>query len=164
MVENDLGKIVGNENVMNDPDILKEYSGGFTVPIKSPKYVVRPANIDELQGIVRWANEKKIPLVPVSSGPPHFRGDTVPGVEDAVIGIIRQRCLVVQGHDRRPGKDVAEVFVGVLREPVVLGDGDLLLTDYRFLGTGHHRYQCHQQNSDHCEIKQLLHFSNSSSF
>jgi hypothetical protein len=86
MVENDLEKIVGRENILSDPDILKEYSGGFNfVPRKTPNCVVRPANTDELQGVVRWANEKKIPLVPVSSGPPHFRGDTVPSAEGAVI-------------------------------------------------------------------------------
>lgn len=86
MVENDLENIVGRENILNDPDILKEYSGGFNfVPRKMPTCVVKPANIDELQGVVRWSNEKKIPLVPVSSGPPHFRGDTVPSAEGAVI-------------------------------------------------------------------------------
>jgi hypothetical protein len=86
MVENGLEKIVGSENVLDAPDILKEYSGGpGIVPQRTPGCVVKPANIDELQGVVRWANEKKIPLVPVSSGPPHFRGDTVPGADGAVI-------------------------------------------------------------------------------
>jgi hypothetical protein len=86
MVENGLEKIVGKENVLNDPAILKEYSGGHNfVPQKKPDCVVRPGNTEELQGIVRWANEKRVPLVPVSSGPPHFRGDSVPDSDRAVI-------------------------------------------------------------------------------
>lgn len=86
MVDNELVKIVGKENVLDDPAILKEYSGGSNLaPGKTPGCVVRPANTGELQEVVRWANNKKVPLVPVSSGPPHFRGDSVPGVDGAVI-------------------------------------------------------------------------------
>jgi FAD/FMN-containing dehydrogenase len=38
-----------------------------------------------VQKLVKLANETMTPLVPVSSGPPHFRGDTVPGIGGAVI-------------------------------------------------------------------------------
>jgi len=41
--------------------------------------VVKPTSVEEVQAIVRWANETGTPLVPVSSGPPHFYGDTVNG-------------------------------------------------------------------------------------
>jgi hypothetical protein len=47
--------------------------------------VVKPKNADDIQKIVNLANETLTPLVPVSSGPPHFRGDTVPGIGGAVI-------------------------------------------------------------------------------
>ena len=86
MVVNGLEKIVGKENVLSSPEELKEYlpdSNGY--PLKYPNCAVRPAGTDELQEIVRWANEQKIPLVPVSSGPPHLRGDTVPETDNAVI-------------------------------------------------------------------------------
>ena len=86
MVENVLEKIVGKENVLKDPAILKEYSGGLNlVRGKTPDCVVRPGSTEELQAVVRWANEKKVPLVPVSSGPPHFRGDSIPDSDSAVI-------------------------------------------------------------------------------
>jgi hypothetical protein len=86
MVKNGLEKIVGKDNVLHDTDILKEYCGGLTpIPGKMPACVVKPANTDELQRVVRWANEEKVPLVPVSSGFPHFRGGTVPEVKGAVI-------------------------------------------------------------------------------
>jgi hypothetical protein len=38
-----------------------------------------------VEEIIKLANETNTPLVPVSSGSPHFRGDTVPGTGGAVI-------------------------------------------------------------------------------
>jgi hypothetical protein len=82
MIENGLEKIVGRQNVLTGPEILQGYSGGRGI---IPLCAVRPASTGELQEIVGWASEKKVPLVPVSSGPPHFRGDTSPGVNGAVM-------------------------------------------------------------------------------
>ena len=50
-----------------------------------PLMVVKPKNADDVQDIVKWANQTKTPLVPISSGLPHFRGDSVPSAEGAVI-------------------------------------------------------------------------------
>jgi FAD/FMN-containing dehydrogenase len=86
MAEKDLVKIVGRRNVITRSEILKEYSGDSnSTPNKYPEYVVRPGNADEIAEIVKCANETGTPLVPVSSGAPHFRGDTVPGADGAVI-------------------------------------------------------------------------------
>ena len=41
--------------------------------------------MEEVQGVVKWANDTGTPFVPVSSGPPRFRGDTVPGVGGVAI-------------------------------------------------------------------------------
>jgi len=97
MVENELVAILGKDNVLTDEKTLQEYSGdcSFT-PAKTPACIVRPANIDELQGIIKWANEKRVPLVPVSSGAPHFRGDTVPGADGAVIVDMRRMKKVIR--------------------------------------------------------------------
>ena len=38
-----------------------------------------------MQALIGWANETGTPLVPVSSGAPHFYGDTVPSVPGAVM-------------------------------------------------------------------------------
>ena len=82
----ELMAIVGEKNVLDDPAILEGYSRdqSFTETMK-PRFVVRPGNVDEVQKIVGWANETATPLVPVSSGPPHFHGDTVPGVPGTII-------------------------------------------------------------------------------
>jgi FAD/FMN-containing dehydrogenase len=79
-------KIVDSTSVLDNPKRLDEYSKdeSFIHPNK-PAYVVRPKNVDQLQLIVKWANETLISLVPVSSGEPHFRGDSVPSTSGAVI-------------------------------------------------------------------------------
>ena len=84
--KDDLIKIVGAENVTDDPSVLEDYSKDQSfIPQMMPLLVVKPKNADEVQGIVKWANQTKTPLVPVSSGQPHFRGDSVPSSEGAVI-------------------------------------------------------------------------------
>jgi FAD/FMN-containing dehydrogenase len=78
--------IVGGDNVFKEGDVLEEYSEDLSfVPKVRPEYVVKPENTKQVQDIVEWANETSTPLVPVSSGPPHLRGDSVPGVDGAVI-------------------------------------------------------------------------------
>ncbi len=87
MTEKDaLEKIVGSNNVFEDKEILEDYSTDLSfVPKVRPRYAVRPENAKHVKRIVEWANETLTPLVPVSSGPPHFRGDSVPSVGGAVI-------------------------------------------------------------------------------
>jgi FAD/FMN-containing dehydrogenase len=81
-----LVKIVGGQNVFEDGETLEKYSGDLSfVPKVRPRYVVKPENARQVQSIVAWANDTLTPLVPVSSGPPHFRGDSVPSVGGAVI-------------------------------------------------------------------------------
>jgi len=79
-------EIVGAENVVDDPSTLDVYSrdNSFAPPMK-PLMVAKPKNADDVQDIVKWANQTATPLVPVSSGAPHFRGDSVPGAEGAVV-------------------------------------------------------------------------------
>jgi hypothetical protein len=86
MAEIELGKIVGNNNVLDSPAVLEEYSKDSSfAPRIIPRCVVKPGKVEEIQEVVKWANKTLTPLVPISSGPPHFRGDTVPSVGGAVI-------------------------------------------------------------------------------
>jgi len=97
MVENGLKEIVGKENLLDDPEVLQEFSrdGSFAAPRK-PSCIARPGNLEEVQGIVNWANQSRTPLVPVSSGGPHFRGDTVPGTDGAVIVDMRRMQKIIR--------------------------------------------------------------------
>jgi FAD/FMN-containing dehydrogenase len=86
MPEKELAEIVGSNNVLEGPAVLEQYSSDFSfVPKMRPRCVVKPGNLEEVKEIVKLARETQIPLVPVSSGPPHFRGDTVPSIGGAVI-------------------------------------------------------------------------------
>jgi FAD/FMN-containing dehydrogenase len=100
MIEDDLAGIVGKENIRDDPAALEEYAGGLAQNM--PAAVVRPANTDEVQSVVKWANENQTPLIPASSGPPHFRGGTAPGTQGAVIVDLRRmnRIIRVDAHNR----------------------------------------------------------------
>lgn len=84
-VKEELAGIVSPGNVTDDPKTLDTYSQdlSFTQSIQ-PKAVVKPCNVNEVKALVDWANRTGTPLVPVSSGPPHYHGDTVPSVPGAV--------------------------------------------------------------------------------
>jgi FAD/FMN-containing dehydrogenase len=98
-----LGGLVGDANVLDEPALLESYSHdqSFVLSIK-PKAVVRPGSEDQVQALVLWANQTGTPLVPVSSGAPHFYGDTVPSVPGAVMVDLSRmnRIIKVDARDR----------------------------------------------------------------
>jgi hypothetical protein len=97
MIEKErLVTIVGPDKVINEPQVLQAYSRdmSFVNPVR-PAYVVTPNKADDVQKIIQLANDTQTPLVPVSSGPPHFRGDTVPGTGGAVIVDLSQMKKVI---------------------------------------------------------------------
>lgn len=89
--------IVGEKNVSNDPGVLQEYSSdcSFSEPM-NPRFLARVEDADQVAAIVKWGNETKTPLVPVSSGPPHFHGDTVPGAQGSVIVDLRNMKRILR--------------------------------------------------------------------
>ncbi len=85
-----LSEILGKENVSEDQKTLESFAGdrSFAQPIK-PVMVAKVMNVGQVEALVKWANETKTPLVPMSSNGPHYRGDTVPSVPEAVIVDLR---------------------------------------------------------------------------
>ena len=111
MSEKELAKIVGSNNVLNRTRVLEEYSKDLSfVPRVEPRCVVKPGNVEEVQKVVKWANETLTPLVPVSSGSPHFRGDTVPSVGGAVIVDLSRMKRIIRVD---PRNKVAMIEPGV---------------------------------------------------
>jgi FAD/FMN-containing dehydrogenase len=100
--------LVGGANVLDDPETLASFASdeSFALKIK-PRFVVQPGSEDEVQRLVKWANETKASLVPVSSGPPHFYGDTVPSVPGAVM-VDLSRLNDIRRIDRRNRMAVIE--------------------------------------------------------
>ena len=86
VTESELAKIVGKGNVNADPAVLDAHAGDLSFVGKvRPAFVVKVGDGKAIQKLVKLAKETATPLVPLSSGPPHFHGDTVPTTGDAVI-------------------------------------------------------------------------------
>ncbi len=121
--EGELARIVGAGNTSSKQAILDEYSCdmSFVNPVR-PAYVVKPKTLEDVERIVKLANETKTPLVPVSSGPPHFRGDTVPSIGGAVVVDLSgmKRIIRVDRKNRvamcEPGVTFGELIPAVTKE------------------------------------------------
>jgi FAD/FMN-containing dehydrogenase len=84
--EKKLTEIFTSSGVFHETAQLEEYGGDTSFVNRiQPEYVVKPRNTEEIMSLVKLANATQTPLVPVSSGSPHFRGDTVPGIGGAIV-------------------------------------------------------------------------------
>ncbi|MFK5951754.1 MAG: FAD-linked oxidase C-terminal domain-containing protein [Desulfobacterium sp.] len=63
-----LKNIVGEENVKSDPADLFIYGSDSSVHTATPWVVVRPKNTEQVQQIMAFANEKKIPVITRGGG------------------------------------------------------------------------------------------------
>ena len=103
-----LAAIVGSEQVQDDGALLDDYMLDHSdAHARRPVAIVRPGSAEEVQQVVAWANETATPLVPVSSGGPHFHGDTVPSVPGAVMLDLRRLDRILR-IDRRNRMTVIE--------------------------------------------------------
>ena len=118
-----LMEITGNGGGLTKPELDVTYSLDHTLlkPL-SPFLQVQPQSVDEVQNIVLWANETQTPLVPVSSGSPHFRGDTYPTAPEAVMVDLRKmkRILKIDRRNRlaliEPGVTYTELQPALQKE------------------------------------------------
>jgi FAD/FMN-containing dehydrogenase len=118
-----LVSIVGAGNVSAERTILEKYSRdlSFVNPVM-PEYVVRPRNAKDIEKLVNLARETGTPLVTVSSGEPHFRGDTVPSVGGAIIVDLSgmKKIIRVDRYNRvamfEPGVTFGELIPAVAKE------------------------------------------------
>jgi FAD/FMN-containing dehydrogenase len=86
ITEKGLQEIVGALSVSQAPSILEACAGDLSfVGRVRPRFVVKATSSETVQKLVNLAKETATPLVPVSSGAPHFYGDTVPATGDAVV-------------------------------------------------------------------------------
>ena len=70
------------------------------LPQPCPRLLIKAEYMEQVQKLVAWANATKTPLVPVSSGAPHFYGDTVPSELGAIILSLRHMNKIIR-IDRR---------------------------------------------------------------
>ena len=68
---------------------------------EQPLTIVKPGSVDQLSAVVKWARASGTPLVPVSSGPPHYRGDTVLSRPGAIVDLSGfQKIIMVNRRNR----------------------------------------------------------------
>jgi FAD/FMN-containing dehydrogenase len=105
-----LGDIVGSEHVSKEPAVIEAFSKDHSFARAcEPGCVVCPGDTAQVQAIVEWANETRSPVIPVSSGPPHFRGDTVPVLGGVTVDLSRMNAIKMIDRPER----VAMVEPGV---------------------------------------------------
>lgn len=119
--------IVGNANVSDDAQTLDAFSKDISfVNQTRPAYVVKPQTAAQVKQLVKLANDTLTPLVPVSSGPPHFRGDTVPSTGGAVVvDLSGMKKIVFVDRPRRvamvePGVTFGELIPAAEKEGIRL--------------------------------------------
>ncbi|MDD5339609.1 MAG: FAD-binding oxidoreductase, partial [Dehalococcoidales bacterium] len=128
MIEKEkLEKIAGASNVSYDRAKLDEYSRDISfVNTVRPECVVKPTSTKIVQQLIKLANTTSTPLVPVSSGGPHFRGDTVPSIGGAVIvDMSKMNKIINVDRARRvamvePGVTFGELIAAATKEGIRL--------------------------------------------
>ena len=77
-IKEELVKAVGVEHFSDAPEVLSTYSKDFSLATGgAPDYVVKAKDVQQVQKVINFANEHKIPVVPASSAV-HFHGATIP--------------------------------------------------------------------------------------
>ncbi|MEM2560106.1 MAG: FAD-binding oxidoreductase [Candidatus Bathyarchaeia archaeon] len=66
---------------------------------REPVMVAQPKDVEEVQRIVRWANERGEPLIPVSSGI-HFYGATIPDNGGLIVDLSKMKSIEVNQQSR----------------------------------------------------------------
>jgi FAD/FMN-containing dehydrogenase len=119
-----LAGIVGPGNIRADAAGVEAYARDESfAAAMGPAAVVRPGSADEVQQLVAWANRTLTPLVPVSSGAPHFHGDTVPSVPGSVV-VDLSRLNQILRIDRRNRMTVVEPGVTYAElQPALAAEG-----------------------------------------
>jgi FAD/FMN-containing dehydrogenase len=88
-----LQEIVGSGNLVTDPAGLEKYAadGSFVKPLK-PLCAVKPATIEEVQGVVRMANRLSLSLFPYSSGTT-YQGAHIPTERGITVDVSRMNKI-----------------------------------------------------------------------
>jgi hypothetical protein len=94
MFKEELPKTIDPENIIDDPEILNQFSEDISLtPPSMPDLIVRPENAEDVRTVVKLAEKNNTPLVPVSSGPPRFHGDTIPERGGVIVDFSKMRRI-----------------------------------------------------------------------
>jgi glycolate oxidase len=110
MIE-DLRKIVGEDHATDDEVELYVYGGDASIYQSMPAAVVRPGRVEEVQELLRYANENKIPIVPRGAGS-GTSGSSIPVKGGIVVDMKRMNRIL----DVRVGDLLCKVEPGVIND------------------------------------------------
>jgi FAD/FMN-containing dehydrogenase len=134
-------EIVGVKNFSDEPEVLERYSKDFSLlPAGAAHCVVKPKDAQEVQKVIRFANEQSLPVVPVSSGV-HFHGATIPKQGGIILDLSRlNRILEIDEDNRRVRVEAGVTWGQLIPElnkkgmrmimPLLPPAGRSVLTDY----------------------------------
>lgn len=107
----ELKGIVGEGNVTDEKADLYVYGSDSSVHQAMPSAVVRPGSIEEVQAILRYANENRIPIVPRGAGS-GMAGQTVPIDGGIVMDMKRMNRII----EIRPQDVLCKVEPGIVND------------------------------------------------
>jgi len=98
-IKSDLEKIVGLDFIKDDVETLTAYSHdqSFTPP-SNPDFVVFPQKVEQVQKIVKLANQSNIPVVPYSSGL-NLHGATIAQRGGIILNLSRMNKILKINED-----------------------------------------------------------------
>ncbi len=95
----EVAEIVGQPYVLTDAPVLDNYSRDMTVePPSLPDLVVMPQTVEEIQALVRVANQRKVAVVPFVTGT-NLGGLTIPRRGGMVIDLKRLNRILEVNED-----------------------------------------------------------------
>ena len=128
----DLRAVVGADHVLTSPEEMREFRDPFwhlAWNDYEAAAVVQPETVEEIQAIVRIANERRVPLWTSSQGRNNGYGGSSPRVRGSVVVNLRRMNRVLEID---PELGFAEVEPGVrwfdLYEAIQQGGHDLMLS------------------------------------
>ncbi len=80
-----LSAVVGEDRVSDEASTLATFQSAGPASGGNPLLIVRPSEPRQVRELVSLANDLSLNLVFSSSGPPRFRGDTVPAGEAVIV-------------------------------------------------------------------------------
>lgn len=101
LMKDDLTGILGKENVFDDEKTLRKYSSdqSYEDP-KLPDLVVFVQSVEQVQEVIKYANEKVIPVVPFSSGL-NLLGAAVPKKGGILLNLSKMNRIIEIDEDNR---------------------------------------------------------------
>ena len=93
-VRKELADIFGDERVLDEKKVLCEYARDQSfAPGRNPDFVVFPQSVDEIQRVIRLANETSTPVIPYSSGL-NLHGAALPDHGGIVLNLSRMNNIL----------------------------------------------------------------------